>query len=334
MTALETFNVSNNELCGAIPERIGALSRLRKLDLSNNRFSGDIPVGLGDLSSLSWLHLDHNRFTGPVHSSFGNLRGLLIVNLSFNRLCGPLPPALAFLSGLTTVSLRGNSFEGPFQFPSKYRCFFKTASGMRTLDLGSNDADEPFPDMAGMRQLQSLALDGNRIYGRLPEGLAEACPNLFRLDLRNNRLSGEASNWGCPDHALFLLLRTRGWFVFAPAAGPAVSTCVGGTQRFWPRFVVGSLSAGYDHSHMQPENVLRFEKSARGKRGDGRSRRIQRGHGWRFTLIPPSSAIKRCRRFARWHEAGQKEGCQERGLYLVVAPENIKGENGQKFGDV
>lgn len=195
MTALETFNVSNNELCGAIPEKIGALSRLRKLDLSSNNFSGSIPASLGDLSSLNWLFLDHNRLTGPVPASFRNLRELLIVDLGFNRLSGPLPDALAFLSDLTTVSLRGNSFEGPFQVPSKYYRFssFSTGSGsgMRTLDLGSNEVDEPFPDMSGMMQLQSLALDNNRIYGGLSEGLAGTCRNLFNLNLRNNRLSGE-----------------------------------------------------------------------------------------------------------------------------------------------
>ncbi len=226
MTALETFNVSNNELCGAIPERIGALSRLRKLDFSSNRLSGSIPAGLGDLSGLNWLFLDHNRLTGPVPASFGNLRELLIVDLAFNRLTGPMPAALAFLSDLTTVSLRGNSFEGPFQFPSKYRIFgFSTAtSGMRRLDLGSNEVDEAFPDLSGMRQLQSLALDSNRIYGGLGERLAETCRNLFNLNLRNNRLTGEVGTiFGltapCPS-----CTRLVGCAALAKKIGPAIST--------------------------------------------------------------------------------------------------------------
>lgn len=195
MTALTTFNVSNNELGGAIPDKIGALARLRKLDFANNRFSGDIPAGLGNLMVLNWLLLDHNQLTGPVPANLGNLKELLILNLSFNRLSGPLPAALALLMNLTTASLQGNSFVGPFLFPTKVRVWFSRTFGMRALDLGSNEIEDPFPDMSGMHQLQSLVLNNNRIYDRMAEGLAEACPNLFKLHLQNNRLSGEV--WVC-----------------------------------------------------------------------------------------------------------------------------------------
>lgn len=194
MTALETFNVSNNELSGAIPDNIGALTRLRKLDLANNRLSGDISTSLGALLSLNWLLLDHNQLTGPVPANFGDLKELLILNLSFNRLSGPLPSALALLMKLTSASLQGNLFVGPFQFPAKVKFWFSKLSGMRALDLGFNGIEEPFPDMRGMHQLQSLVLNNNRIYDQLFEGLAEACPNLFKLHLQNNRLSGEVND--------------------------------------------------------------------------------------------------------------------------------------------
>eukprot|EP00903_Cladosiphon_okamuranus_P022077 g20303.t2 len=191
MTALQTFNVSNNELCGAIPDQIGALTRLRKLDFANNKFSGDIPAGLGNLLSLNWLLLDHNQLTGPVPASLGNLKELLLLNLSFNRLSGPLPVGLVLLIKLTTVSLQGNLFVGPFQFPATDQFWYSRTSGMAALDFGSNDIEEPFPDMRGMRQLQVLSLNNNRIYDQLAESLAEACPNLFKLHLQNNRLSGK-----------------------------------------------------------------------------------------------------------------------------------------------
>ncbi|CAM9121074.1 unnamed protein product, partial [Scytosiphon promiscuus] len=192
MTALEVFYVSHNELTGPIPDKIGSLARLKKLDLSSNRLSGGLPPGLGSLSSLNWLRLDNNLLTGDVPASMENLTELLILNVSHNRLSGPLPSALGTLINLTTASLRGNSFQGPFRLPSSFNLWFSRTSGMRMLDLGSNELEEPFPDLKGIRQLRSLVLDNNRMYGGLVEhGLAEACPNLHKLHLQNNRLSGE-----------------------------------------------------------------------------------------------------------------------------------------------
>ncbi|CAM9754502.1 unnamed protein product [Ectocarpus sp. 12 AP-2014] len=197
MTALKTFNVSNNELSGAIPANIGSLARLKKLELASNRLSGTIPTSMGTLSALNWLRVENNQLTGPIPASFGDLKELLILDLSSNRLSGPLPAALGTLPNLTTVCLRGNAFEGPFQLPVKFQFWFLRSSGatggsgMRSLNLGSNEVEEPFPDLQGMGQLQSLVLDQNRMYGGLTESLAETCPNLYRLSLQKNRLSGE-----------------------------------------------------------------------------------------------------------------------------------------------
>lgn len=193
MTALENFNLSNNELSGVIPEQIGSLTRMKKLDLSRNQLSGEIPASLGGLSGLHSLRLDHNQISGLVPANFSGLRDVLVLNLSFNKLSGPVPTALANLFDLTTLSIRGNSFEGPFQFPVAYGRWPYRTSDMRLLDLGSNEVKAPFPEMPGMRQLQTLALDNNQIYDSLPEGLAETCQNLFKLYLQNNRMTGEVS---------------------------------------------------------------------------------------------------------------------------------------------
>ncbi|CAI5952233.1 unnamed protein product [Closterium sp. NIES-65] len=48
-------DLSENQLSGAIPPGIGALTALRELGLSDNQLSGDIPLAIGALTSLSYL---------------------------------------------------------------------------------------------------------------------------------------------------------------------------------------------------------------------------------------------------------------------------------------
>ncbi|CAI7855085.1 unnamed protein product [Closterium sp. NIES-54] len=48
-------NLSHNQLSGAIPPSIGALTSLTSLDLSNNQLSGDIPPTISTLTSLRIL---------------------------------------------------------------------------------------------------------------------------------------------------------------------------------------------------------------------------------------------------------------------------------------
>ena len=98
---------------------------------------------------------------------------------------------MASLSDLISGDLRGNLLEGGLPFPTD-PAVASDMVGLRTLDLGFNELDEPFPGLRGLVQLRTLALDHNRVYGELGEGLANGCPNLFKLHLQNNKLSGQA----------------------------------------------------------------------------------------------------------------------------------------------
>lgn len=186
---LEFFNASSNQLSGPIPETIGSLAMLRKLDLSENNLVGTIPDSLWTLKILNWLHLEYNHLEGELSPHFSRPSHLLFMNLNFNKLSGSISAVLGRCPNVINAMLRGNSFQGPCLFPVAQSSV--QGIGLRKLDLGNNDFEEPLPDLTGLRDLQMLVMDNNRFYGELGTGLASACPDLFKLHLQNNRLTGE-----------------------------------------------------------------------------------------------------------------------------------------------
>ncbi|CAI5960786.1 unnamed protein product [Closterium sp. NIES-64] len=69
-------DLSENQLSGAIPPGIGALTALRELGLSDNQLSGDIPPAIGALTSLSYLLLYNNQLSGAIPPAIGALTDL------------------------------------------------------------------------------------------------------------------------------------------------------------------------------------------------------------------------------------------------------------------
>lgn len=66
------FDVSRNQLTGAIPQMIGTDSPvLSELIVSQNGFSGPIPTSLSDLLLLLDLRIDDNIFNMPLPENFG-----------------------------------------------------------------------------------------------------------------------------------------------------------------------------------------------------------------------------------------------------------------------
>lgn len=82
-TGLETLNVSNNLLTGAVQSQIGGLTKLKVLNLSNNLMTG-VPAEIGQLQNLEVLNLSNNKLTG-LPNELGNLKNLKTLNLSGNQ---------------------------------------------------------------------------------------------------------------------------------------------------------------------------------------------------------------------------------------------------------
>jgi Leucine rich repeat/Leucine Rich repeats (2 copies) len=82
MTGLETLDLSNNSLTGALPAEIRFLQSLQSLDASDNAMTG-VPAEIGQLSALQYLDLSNNELTG-LPNELGNLTSLVRLDLRGN----------------------------------------------------------------------------------------------------------------------------------------------------------------------------------------------------------------------------------------------------------
>lgn len=82
MTSLETLDLSNNALTGALPGEIRFLKNLETLDASDNAMTG-VPAEIGQLSALRVLDLSNNALTG-LPNELGNLSSLSHLDLRGN----------------------------------------------------------------------------------------------------------------------------------------------------------------------------------------------------------------------------------------------------------
>lgn len=82
MTKLESLDISDNNIVGALPAEIRHLQNLKVLKAGNNYMAG-VPAEIGELLKLEELDLSNNQLTG-LPNEIGNLKNLKILNLSGN----------------------------------------------------------------------------------------------------------------------------------------------------------------------------------------------------------------------------------------------------------
>ncbi|KAG5613920.1 hypothetical protein H5410_013744, partial [Solanum commersonii] len=70
---------------GVIPQEIGKLVNLVKLDVERNQITGSIPISILNISSLQFVSLWRNNLSGSLPREIGNLTKMQILYLSENR---------------------------------------------------------------------------------------------------------------------------------------------------------------------------------------------------------------------------------------------------------
>jgi len=136
-----------------VPNSIGKLNLLNDLDLSNNQIQ-ILPEAISLMRSLRKLNLRHNDLK-HLPDSFGNLKNLKILDLSHNKL-DKLPKSFRNLEKLEYLKLYGNDFETT---PSE----LKLLGSLNYLELGLNEINSIDKNLIKIKSLEKLGLGGNNI---------------------------------------------------------------------------------------------------------------------------------------------------------------------------
>ncbi|XP_066351231.1 disease resistance protein BAK6-like [Miscanthus floridulus] len=197
---LQTLQLSQNNLYGAIPEGIGNLTGLVSLNISFDFLTGPIPRSIGQLEHLSVLALQFLLLQGRIPDEIGNLTSLQVLELTHNALTGSvIPPAAASGSRLTWLGLSQNSLSGGIPLE------IGNMSELRGIDLGYNiNLEGPLPNtLSRLGKLRYLLLSNNRFGGDLDSSqLGSNNSNLLQIDVESNDFTRVSARSICAGGAL------------------------------------------------------------------------------------------------------------------------------------
>ncbi|WP_396591859.1 immunoglobulin domain-containing protein [Allomuricauda sp. R78024] len=178
------LKLSNNNLVGSIPNQIGQLVNLSRIDLSNNgSLNGAIPTEIGNLIGLLDLNLFTCNLSGVIPDEIGSLVNLTNLRLSGNSLSGAIPSSVGNLLNLRDFLAVGNNLTS---IPNN----IGDMVSLITLDLGNNNISGSIPTSIGnLSNLIHINLLNNQLTGNLPDEIGNLS-NLISLLLSNNQLTG------------------------------------------------------------------------------------------------------------------------------------------------
>ncbi|MCC3534607.1 MAG: leucine-rich repeat domain-containing protein [Microcoleus sp. PH2017_25_DOB_D_A] len=183
MKQLESLNLTSIGLT-EIPDAIGKLPNLTKLDLSFNQIEDILEVlvnlceTFGKLSKLRQLHLVGNQIA-EIPDAISKLSNLTYLDLFSNQI-KQIPEALTQMSSLMQLKLRGNQIT---HIPDA----IAQLANIEYLDLGFNQIAEIPQALGKLSNLTGLDIGNNQI-AEIPEVLGKLS-NLAWLYLNSNQIA-------------------------------------------------------------------------------------------------------------------------------------------------
>ncbi|XP_076945738.1 receptor-like protein 7 [Bidens hawaiensis] len=193
--SLQSLVVYETKFSGGIPESIGNLKNLLRIDLYNSNFGGQIPESIQNLTQLEYIDLSSNNFIGQI-PSFQMCKNLTYVDLSRNSLSGMIPSAhFQDLENLVLVDLRFNGFNG--SMPSS----LFSLQNLQQIWLSNNKFDGLLANFTNplLSSLDTLDLGNNKLEGEIPRSIFEL-GKLSILLLPSNKLSETIRSVDFQDH--------------------------------------------------------------------------------------------------------------------------------------
>ncbi|CAL5386239.1 unnamed protein product [Camellia sinensis] len=200
--------LSGNQLTGSLPEEIGYLPNLDRIQIDENQISGPIPKSFANLNKTKHFHMNNNSISGQIPPELSSLPELVHLLLDNNNLSGQLDNN-HFDGGATIPATYGNmshlmklmtSVQTSLVDPYHKLSFPKIS---QLYDLSNNNLNGTFPGIfSGLPQLQKLALANNSLSGSVPSNIWEnrTSNGTERLivDLQNNMLSNISGSDNLP----------------------------------------------------------------------------------------------------------------------------------------
>uniref|UniRef100_A0A453A233 Uncharacterized protein n=1 Tax=Aegilops tauschii subsp. strangulata TaxID=200361 RepID=A0A453A233_AEGTS len=175
----------NSKVSGLLPNFSSHSIMMKELLFSNTNFSGPIPRSISNLKSLKKLGIAATNFhQEQLPTSIGELRSLTSLQVSGAGIVGEIPSWVANLTYLETLQFSNCGLSA--QVPS----FIGNLKNLITLKLyACNFSGQVLPHLCNLTQLGTINLHSNSFRGTIQLSSFFKMPNLFSLNLSNNKLS-------------------------------------------------------------------------------------------------------------------------------------------------